>query len=509
MNNNRTISKNVIFLYTRMLVVMGISLYTSRIVLRDLGAVNYGIYNVVAGTSTMFTFLLSALSISTQRFFALKIIEGKNDLINKTFSLVIWIHILLAIIIVTISELSGFFLINETLNIPKERINASILAFHSSNVIILTQVLVAPIIGLFIAYEKMKVITYISIIESILKLFFIFLLEKMQYDKLIAYSSLMAIVSIIIFLLYVILLKRYFLFLRLKFYTKSSEVRDIISFSSWNVLSSLSSVLSNQGINILINVFFGPTTNAARAIAVQLSGAIGGFTSNIQIAVNPQIIKSWGRKEIDEFNLLILNSSKFTFILILVILCPVYLELPIILSTWLGKIPDNTIIFCRTVFLQITILSLSRSYITGINAIGMVKKLNILASGALLLVVPVTYYLYTIKFLPYIAFVVYAIALTVEFVVSLKILKTASSLNFSKFFKICLLPILKTFCLGISLPVLIHYYFEDGYIRVLLVCITSLTCFGIGTYAFMINAEIRDKLLLILNNVFEKCRFAI
>lgn len=272
--------------------------------------------------------------------------------------------------------------------------------------------------------------------------------------------------------------------------------KKILSFSGWNIFSSLSSSLSNQGVNVLMNIFFGPIINAARGISFQINGALGGFTSNFQIAVNPQIFKLWGQNKIQDFKDLILNSSKYSFLLISVILCPVLLEIEMILKLWLVNTPDNTIIFCRLIVLQIIVQSLSRSYVTGVNAVGAVKKLNLFAGISLLSVLPISYLFYTLGFPAYVAFIIYAISIIIEFIIAFSILNNLVNLTVSDFFTKTIIPILKVLFLALPIPILLHIYMESGFLRLLLIGFSDIILFLIGTYLFVLERKMKSVLLV-------------
>lgn len=281
--------------------------------------------------------------------------------------------------------------------------------------------------------------------------------------------------------------------------------KNILSFSGWNIFSTLSSSLSNQGINIIMNLFFGPIINAARGIAFQVNGAIGGFTSNIQVAVNPQIFKLWGQNEIEEFKNLIYNSSKFSFLLISVILCPIILEINYILKIWLVNPPNNTAIFCRLIFIQIIIFSISRSFVTGVNAIGKIKTLNLISGFALLSVLPISYLLYYLGYPAYTTFIVYGISLLIEFLIAFYILSNTIKLLISGFLSSVILPIIKVLALSLPLPIIFHFMMDDGIIRFLLIGICDVILFLIGTFMFAIDNQTKKLVIQkIINFVYGK-----
>lgn len=478
-----------------MFLILLISLYTSRIVLKALGVVDYGIYNVVGGVVTIFSFINATLALSSERFIAILIGENAEEIeIRKNFSVILTIHFFIALIVVILCETIGLYFFKYKMSIPLNRLDAATIVFHISVLSIFFSFLLVPFNGLIIAYEKMNVFAYFSIIESILKLIAVFLLGFLNFDKLSLYSFLIFVIGLISFFLYYTYSRIQFGCSRYIWTNDYALYKKILSFSGWNIFSSLSSSLSNQGVNILMNVFFGPIVNAARGIAFQVNGAIGGFTSNFQVAVNPQIFKLWGQNKVEEFKSLILNSSKYSFLLICVILCPVLLEINFILKIWLVTPPEDTAIFCRLIVLQIFVHSISRSYVTGVNALGKIKRLNLFSGMALLSVLPISYMFYSLGYPAYIAFIIYGISLLIEFIIAFSILNRFTNLTFNDFFIKSLLPIVKVIVFALPIPVFIYLKMEEGFFRMILVGLSDVVLFLLGTYTFAIDLEIKNEL---------------
>ena len=489
-----------------MLLILIVSLYTSRVVLKTLGAVDYGLYNVIGGVVTIFSFINATLALSTERFISILIgkkVQEKE--IQKNFSTILIIHFLIALLVIIICETIGLYFVKNILEIPDNRIKASMIVYQISVISIFFSFMIVPYNGLIIAHEKMEIFAYFSIIDTLLKLIVIYFLSFLGYDKLILYSILILIIGIISFLIYFIYSYKEFKESRFVWSYDRELYKNILSFSGWNIFSTLSSSLSNQGINIIMNLFFGPIINAARGIAFQVNGAIGGFTSNIQVAVNPQIFKLWGQNEIEEFKNLIYNSSKFSFLLISVILCPIILEINYILKIWLVNPPHNTAIFCRLIFIQIIIFSISRSFVTGVNAIGKIKTLNLISGFALLSVLPISYLLYYLGYPAYTTFIVYGISLLIEFLIAFYILSNTIKLLISGFLSSVILPIIKVLALSLPLPIIFHFMMDDGIIRFLLIGICDVILFLIGTFMFAIDNQTKKLVIQkIINFVYGK-----
>ena len=489
-----------------MLLILIVSLYTSRVVLKTLGAVDYGLYNVIGGVVTIFSFINATLALSTERFISILIgkkVQEKE--IQKNFSTILIIHFLIALLVIIICETIGLYFVKNILEIPDNRIKASMIVYQISVISIFFSFMIVPYNGLIIAHEKMEIFAYFSIIDTLLKLIVIYFLSFLGYDKLILYSILILIIGIISFLIYFIYSYKEFKESRFVWSYDRELYKNILSFSGWNIFSTLSSSLSNQGINIIMNLFFGPIINAARGIAFQVNGAIGGFTSNIQVAVNPQIFKLWGQNKIEEFKNLIYNSSKFSFLLISIILCPIILEINYILKIWLVNPPHNTAIFCRLIFIQIIIFSISRSFVTGVNAIGKIKILNLFSGFALLSVLPISYLLYYLGYPAYTTFIVYGISLLIEFLIAFYILSNTIKLLISGFLSSVILPIIKVLALSLPLPIIFHFMMDDGIIRFLLIGICDVILFLIGTFMFAIDNQTKKLVIQkIINFVYGK-----
>ncbi len=325
-SKTKQIAKNTSLLYFRMLITMIVTLYTSRIVLNTLGIEDFGIYNIIGGVIILFTFLNVAMSNTTQRFLSFEL--GRNDMeqLKKTFSMSMTAHISIALIVFLLSETVGLWFINTQLNIPAERMNAANWVYQFSILTFVFQIIRVPYNASIIAYERMSFYAYISIIEVILKLAVVFLLQKGGFDKLIFYSILLFIVSIIILYAYKVYCNKKFKISRYYFFWDGSLYKNIMSFSGWSLMGSVASISANQGINILLNIFFGVAVNAAMGIANQVNGALNSFVVNFQTAFKPQIVKSYAEGDKKYLTQLILQTSKFSFFLFFIVSIPILLN---------------------------------------------------------------------------------------------------------------------------------------------------------------------------------------
>lgn len=390
-NNNLRIVKNTMFLYFRMLLTLGVTLYTSRVVLNNLGVQDFGIYNVVGGVVTMMAFLSGAMSSSTQRFLAFEL--GKNNIerLAKVFKMSLNIHWLIVFIVVLVAETVGLWFVNTKLVIPPARLVAANWIFQCSVFSFCFTVLGVPYNALIIAHEKMKAFAYVSIVDVLLKLIMVYFLANYAGDKLKLYAMLMALVSLIIFFCYYTYARWQFEVTRFSWYWDSNLFRTLSSYTGWNLFGNVAGVATNQGINILLNLFFGASINAARAIAFQVNAAITGFVSSLQVSINPQIVKSYASGDERYMHQLIIAGSKYTFFLLYLLSLPILLYTETILSIWLINPPELSVLFCRLVLVDSLINCLSGSLMAAVQATGKIKCYQATIGGIIFMNFPLSY----------------------------------------------------------------------------------------------------------------------
>ena len=350
--NNKRILKNTLFLYIRMIVVMAVSLYTVRAILHQLGVVDYGIYNVVGGVVSMFTFINHTLTSSSQRYFSIELAKGDKKKLNLWFCLNITTFSFFILVFLVIAETIGLWFVNTQMVIPKERMFAANVVYQLSILAFCIHFFSAPYNALIIAHEKMSAFAYISIIEAFLKLLIVLLLSLSQWDKLIVYGFLMFLVTLGITFSYIIYNLIYFEESKYHPYWNTLEIKELLSFSGWHFFGTFSTVIRSQGINILLNLFFNPAVNAARAIAFQVYYAVSHFSNNFFTAVKPQIYKSYAAGEYEELFKLIQRSTIICTFLVSLPVFPVLTNSSFILGLWLDDIPDYAIIFTQLVLIN-------------------------------------------------------------------------------------------------------------------------------------------------------------
>ena len=352
-------AKNAGMLYIRMLLTMAVTLYTSRVILQTLGVDDFGIYSVVAGFVTMLGFLNSAMSSATQRFLSFELGKPGDKDMRGIFSMSLNIHVLIAVFVLVLGETVGLWFVKTQMTIPADRMLAAEWVFHFALLSFMVTIVSVPYNALIIAHERMSVFAWVSIIDVTLKLLIVFMLSWFGMDKLILYAVLSLAVVFIVFMVYRSYCKFRFKESRFRLYWDKKLFNIMLSYTGWNLWGNIAAVMSGQGVNVLLNIFFGPTVNAARAIAMQVSGALNSFVQNLQVAVNPQIIKSYAEQDMDYMHRLVCYGAKYNFFVLLLLSLPVLNNTEIILSTWLSTVPENTVIFTKLIILTILIDSLS------------------------------------------------------------------------------------------------------------------------------------------------------
>ena len=378
------------FLYFRTLIVMIVGLYTSRVVLQVLGIEDYGIYDVVGGFVSMFTLLSGSLTVASQRFLAFELGKEESD-VSKVFSSTVTIHIALALILLVLLEVVGLFLLNHKINIPSDRIQAANWVFHCSVITFCINIVSVPYNAAIVAYERMSAFAYVSIFEAVAKLAAVFALYKLKYDSLMLYAAFMMLIALLLQLIYGSYCHMRFKECRYKFMMDKHVLKTMLSFSSWNFIGSSASVLNNQGINILTNLFFGVTLNAARGVASQVNNAVNTFVSNFMMALNPQIIKTFASKKYDYLNEMIISGTKAAYFLFGIFCLPVFVNTEFILKIWLKDVPDYSVLFIRLGFIFMLLQNLSQCLYTAMLATGKIKKYQIIVGGLSLLAFPVAW----------------------------------------------------------------------------------------------------------------------
>lgn len=372
--DNKRIAKNTLFLYFRMFIIMGVTLYTARVVLDVLGADDYGIYNVVGGVVAMLGFLNGTLSTGTSRFITFELGRGDTDRLKRTFSTAFYVHVILAIIILLLMETGGLWFLHNKLQIPQERMFAASVAFQISIVTTLLSITQVPYTAAVMAHERMGIYAYVSIFEALGKLGVVYLLSIAQYDKLIFYAALIGVLQLLVMLYYRYYCAFNFQESRLTLTFDKGIAKELMGFSGWNVIANLSNTLGIQGKLIVLNMFFQPSIVAAQAVGTQISSAMMQFVTNFRTAINPPIIKAYAAQQYEESKKLTLRSAQLVFDMILLLSLPILLVLDKILEIWLVEVPPYTLIFAQLIIIKNILDSFNSAYYIPMMAAGKLKK---------------------------------------------------------------------------------------------------------------------------------------
>ena len=452
-DKNKRIAKNTMLLYLRMLLVMAVSLYTSRLVLKALGVVDFGLYNVVGGLVAMCSIFSGSISSAISRFLTIELGREHNERLRQVFSASITILLFLSVIIVIVVEPIGLWFISNKMVIPLERLDATFWIFHLSLLTFCVNLISTPYNASIIAHEKMGVFAYMSIIDIFAKLFVVAVLFLVSFDKLIVYGLLIAFVAIMMRFIYGFYCTRHFQECKYFYFFDKQLFKELFSFAGWNFIGSTASVIRDHGGNILMNLFGGPAVNAARGISMQVNNAVNQFTSSFMTALNPQIIKSYAVEDFSYLYSLIFRGSRFSYYLLLLLSMPLLLCTNYILNLWLGVVPEYAVVFVRLALLVSMIDSLTNTLTTGILATGKVKYYQIVVGGMYLLNIPFSYLFLKLGMPPT---VVMWVSLAVSFscmMLRVFFVKNLLGMEISSFMKEVLLN-----CMGVTIVTIILPY---------------------------------------------------
>ena len=477
---------------------MLVSLYTSRVVLSTLGVEDYGIYNVVSGFVTMFGFLNNSMSRATQRFLTFEIGRENYTQLRNVFSMSLNIHYFIAFVVFLFAELIGMWFFNNQLNVPSDRMYAARWVYQLSILSLMVNIISVPYNAMIIAYERMNIFAWVSIVEVSLKLLIVFMLLLFGFDKLILYAILILIVSLAIRLIYAKYCDAKFKESKFRWYWDKEMFKVLLSFAGWNLWGNIASVLTGQGVNILLNIYFGPVVNAARGIAFQIKGAIISFVQNFQMALNPQIIKSFAINDITYMHQLTFQGSKFSFYLLLILSLPVLFETEFILNLWLKVVPDYTIVFTRLIILNILIDSISGPLMTAAQATGKIKLYQGVVGGVLLLNLPLSYVFLIFGYSPETTFIIGIFISIIALFIRLIILQKIIRLKIIDFFTSVIFKLLIVTIVSIIPPMLICSFLDESIMRIILVTFLSIFSSIITIYFLGLTVSERDYTIKIL-----------
>ena len=492
---NKRIAKNTLMLYIRMFFTMAVSLFTSRVILQTLGVTDYGINNVVGGVVTMFSFLNGAMASATQRYLNVDIAQGNKEHLRTTFRTAMQIHVLIALAIFVLAETVGLWFVLNKLIIPEDRMYAAMWVYQLSILASMVGIISLPYDADIIAHERMSAFAYISMMDVILKLVIVYMLVISPFDKLITYSALFLGVNLLDRFIYNFYCKRHFEEVNFSLKIEKQLFKEMSSFAGWSLWGNLAGVLFTQGLNMLLNMFFGPAVNAARGIAVQVQGVIQGFVANVQTAVNPQITKSYAQNNLPRMHKLMFASSKFCFYLLFLMVLPLSFEAHFVLQIWLGIVPDHTVWFLRLIMFIMLTETLANPYIVANQATGKVKLYQAICGGLLLMIVPIAYIVLKLGGNPESVYVVHGCIAIITQIARVYMMRNLIDLPMMEYFKKVVMPILLVAVTAFILPFLLHNEMKDGVTRFFAVCILSVVCALASAYFIGTNKYEKDMIL--------------
>lgn len=507
--NNQRIAKNTLMLYIRMSLIMLVTLYTSRVVLEVLGVEDFGIYSVVGGVVTMLGFINSSLSGATSRFITYELGCGEKDNLQKVFRCSVTVHYFLAALIFILGETLGLWFVIDKMVIPLERMTAALWVYQCSIISIVIMIISSPYNALIIAHERMSAFAYISIFEVFAKLLIVYILMAITYDKLIIYAVSLLVIQLIIRLVYTIYCTRNFPEVSTRYLWDKELSFKILTYAGWTMNGNLAVVGYTQGINILLNLFFGPIVNAARGIAVQIQSAVSQFSLNFQMALRPPVIKSYACGDLTYMHQLLIGHAKYSFFLVLLIVMPLLINTEYVLQLWLTQVPAHTIAFTRLMLLTVLYCSLNGHVIQAIHATGNIKRFQLIEGISLLTVIPIAYLL--LKFIHISAESVFVVYLSIEFVtqfVRVWIVYPCIKLSRKKYLTEICTPILKTilplsiigFCLWKYFSVESFFQLVISFLICLICTITSIFILGIKPLEKEYIKQVVRKVIQQINN---------
>lgn len=509
-DNNKRIARNTLFLYIRMGIVLLISLYTTRVVLRVLGTEDYGIYSVVCGFVAMFGIFNTCFSTSINRFYNYEIGRKTEHGVRTVYNTAVLIQLVLAVSVVLLVEIVGGWYINNIMVLPIERISTAKWIFHFSMISMFLTIMQAPYSAAIMSYEKMDYYAIVSVLDAFLKLGFVVMLKYVNGDKLLFYGILMCIISTVNFLMYYIYCRLNFTEIRLHHGVDKKMMKSMLSFAGWSTLDPATYMARDQGTNMVLNSFFGPTVNAAQGIAYQVANAVDNFGGSFSISFRPQIIQSYSEGQYNRSKNLMLSMSKISYMLHIMIVVPIIIEIQYILNLWIGEgCPSYAASFTCLILCVKTIGSINSPISTVVSATGNIKKIKIFSAVVIASIIPISIVLFKCGLSPIVAYFVLLILTIINqigFVVILH--QVFPYITPMEYIKQLVSPLfIYTIC-SVVLPLTVYILLPSTIWRLILVGLTSVistTCMG---YWIILNKTEKGMVRMFVENFLQKFRWS-
>ena len=502
---NKRIARNSIFLNIRMVFVMCIMLYTTRAILQVLGVEDYGVYTVVCGFVSLFAFLNTSMSNAIQRFYNFEL--GKNGIegANCVYCTSLQIQLMLAIIIIVFTETFGLWYLYNKMVIPENRMVAAEWIFHFSLLNLFFVVIQAPYSAAVMAHERMDFFAIVSVIDVLLKLGIVFLIPLLHGDMLILYGILMAVISFIDFIMYFIYCKGNFEEIRYYKHNDKTLFKSMVGFSGWNLFGTFSTVVREQGVNLILNFFYGPIVNAAQGISSQINGGLQNFVSNISTPVRPQVIQSYAQNDIRRTMSLTFTVSRLSCFFLMVMAIPVSLEIDYILSVWLGdNVPSHTNTFTVIILMTSIISNLNAATSGVVHATGKMKNYQLLSSITGISSLPLAYVLLCFFDLPELAMLSIFISSIIGHTIGLFVVRSLVGMSLFEYISKVVKPIVFVLFFSLIIIVPFHYLMNEGFLRLIAVIVISLVSISLIVYHFTLEQNERELLNQMISSLRRK-----
>lgn len=504
--SNKRIAKNTMLLYIRTFFVMLISLYTSRVVLKALGVEDYGVYNVVGGIVAMFSVISGALSTTISRFITYEIGSGDSIRLKKVFSTSLAVQIVIAAIIVVLVEIIGVWFLKTQMQIPEGRETAAMWVLQCSLVAFCIDLISLPYNACIIAHEHMGAFAYISILQAVLKLVICFLLLISPIDRLILYALLMLVVSIIIRVIYTIYCHRHFEESSVRIHYYKDIFKEMFGFAGWSFFTNSIYIINTQGVNMLINVYYGVVYNAARGVANQVEHAVISFVNSFTTAINPQITKSYAAGALDDMFTLVCRGARFSYYLMLMMALPIICETEMILRLWLTEVPDKAAVFIQLSLFNGLLDSVGNTSYTANVATGKIKAYSIVVSIITVLVFPITWIVYFVGGAVESPYLIYFVLRIFVLIARMFFMQKLIGFSIKKFIKQVYAPVIMTTILAVIPSILIMIFMPCSYIRLAISLIVGVTMVGIVSFYVGMTKGERTVIMNKVGNVFNRIK---
>lgn len=503
-SSNKRIAKNTIILYLRTILVMLISLYTSRVILEALGVKDYGIYAVVGGVVVMFSVVSSSLSSAISRFITFEIGRGNKDKLKSVFATSKTIQFVIAGIVLLLMELIGVWFMETKMQIPPERLDAARWILHFSLFTFCVNLLSVPYNACIIAHERMSAFAYMGIFDAVMKLLICFLVQHSPIDRLVYYGLLLMLLALITRIIYAIYCNKHFEESRVKAGFDKKIFKEMLGFSGWNFFNSTAFILNNQGVNMLMNIHFGVVVNAARGIAVQVETAVMQFVNNFTTAINPQITKSYASGDLPGMHKLVCRGAKFSYFSMLFLALPIIIEAEQILKLWLVDVPDHAVAFVQLSLVMGMCDCIGNSGYTACMATGKLRKYSLIITSVACLEFPLAWIFFSLDAIPEYAYYTYIAVKIAVLIARMFLLDSMVGLKVGMYMRNVFLPIINTTLVAIVLPIFISILMQPSIARFVAVGIASVVSVSLSTIYLGMTPNERNSVLRKLKGLYSK-----